>query len=215
MRGGLRACLRDFDSAIDIVEAGTLQDAVRAASEAPPLDVVLLDLLMPGLAGIQALVRFRESVDPCPPVVVFSSSDDAETAVAALDAGAMGYIPKSSTPAVLQSALRLVLANGIYVPPTVLATGALPRSERSSATPRPLRKLAELGLTPRQQAVCALMVKGRAVKQIARELNISPATVKVHLQPILRTLGVDNRTEAIVELHRLGFSLEVSADQAP
>lgn len=215
MRGGLRACLRDFDSAIDIVEAATLQDAVRAAREAPPVDVVLLDLLMPGLAGIQALVRFRESVDPCPPVVVFSSSDDAETAVAALDAGAMGYIPKSSTPAVLQSALRLVLANGIYVPPTVLASGALPRNERSSATPRPLRKLAELGLTPRQQAVCALMVKGRAVKQIARELNISPATVKVHLQPILRTLGVDNRTEAIVELHRLGFSLEVSVDQAP
>lgn len=214
MRGGLRACLRDFDRAIDIVEAATLQDAVRAAKEPPPFDVVLLDLLMPGLTGIEALVAFRESVDPCPPVVVFSASDDAATAVAALDAGAMGYIPKSSTPAVLQSALRLVLANGIYVPPTVLALGALPRTAQPTATARPLRKLAELGLTARQQEVCALMVKGRAVKQIARELSISPATVKAHLQPILRILGVENRTEAIVELHRLGFSLEVSADQA-
>lgn len=215
MRGGLRACLRDFDSAIDMVEAATLQDAVRAAKEPPSIDVVLLDLLMPGFTGIDALVSFRELVDPCPPIVVFSASDDAATAVAALDAGAMGYIPKSSTPAVLQSALRLVLANGIYVPPTVLAFGALPRSEQRTATTRPLRKLAELGLTARQQEVCVLMVKGRAVKQIARELSISPATVKAHLQPILRLLGVENRTEAIVELHRRGFSLEIVPDQAP
>ena len=214
MRGGLRACLGDFDPALGIAEAATLQEAVRIAQQPPPIDVVLLVLSMPGFAGIEALVTFHGAVDPCPPIVVFSASDDAATVVAALDAGAMGYIPKSSTPGVLQSALRLVLANGIYVPPSVLASSALPRSERAPAAARPLRRLAELGLTPRQQEVCALMVKGRAVKQIARELDISPATVKVHLQPILRTLGVENRTEAIVELHRLGFSLEVSADQA-
>jgi DNA-binding NarL/FixJ family response regulator len=71
-----------------------------------------------------------------------------------------------------------------------------------------LRSLSELGFTPRQQQVCALMVKGRSVKHIARDLGISPATVKAHLQPILRTLGVMNRTEAIVALHHLRFSLE-------
>lgn len=214
MRGGVRACLHDFDPAIDIVEAAGLQDAVRIAQSAPPTDVVLLDLLMPGFSGIETLVTFRESVDPCPSVVVFSATDDAATAVAALDAGAMGYIPKSSTPAVLQSALRLVLANGVYVPPTVLDLAATPRSEIPATTARPLRRLAELGLTPRQQEVCALMVKGRAVKHIARDLNISPATVKAHLQPILRALSAENRTEAIVELHRLGFSLEVTSDRA-
>ena len=214
MRGGIRACLADFDSTTELVEAANLQDALRAAAAPPPIDVVLLDLSMPGFAGIQALVEFRASVDPCPPVVVFSASDDADTVVAALDAGAMGFIPKSSTPAVLQSALRLVLANGIYVPPTVLGLAALPRPARPAAPGRPLRRLAELGLTPRQQEVCALMVKGRAVKQIARELNISPATVKAHLQPILRALDVENRTEAIVELHRLGFSLELLPESA-
>lgn len=214
MRGGVRTCLADFDSAIGITEAASVPEAVNAAKEPPATDIVLLDLSMPGCTGIQALIAFRESVDPCPAIVVFSASDDVATVVAALDAGAMGYIPKSSTPAVLQSALRLVLAKGIYVPPSVLTGGALPRSGAAPAGARPLRKLAELGLTPRQQEVCALMVKGRAVKQIARELDISPATVKAHLQPILRTLGAENRTEAIVELHRLGFSLEVSADQA-
>ncbi len=214
MRGGVRVCLHDFDSAVDTVEAATLHDAIRIAKEPPLIDVVLLDLFMPGFAGIEALEAFREAVDPCPPIVVFSSSDDAATAVAALDAGAMGYIPKSSTPAVLQSALRLVLANGIYVPPTVLGFGASARAVGTAPTTRPLRKLAELGLTPRQQEVCALMVKGQAVKQIARKLNIAPATVKVHLQPILRALDVENRTEAIVELHRLGFSLDVVPDSA-
>jgi DNA-binding NarL/FixJ family response regulator len=213
MRGGVRVCLHDFDPAVETVEAATLQDALRIAKESPSIDIVLLDLLMPGYTGIEALVAFRESVDPCPPIVVFSSSDDAATAVAALDAGAMGYIPKSSTPAVLQSALRLVLANGIYVPPTVLGFGVSARMAPSAPAVRPLRKLAELGLTPRQQEGCALMVKGRAVKQIARELNIAPATVKVHLEPILRALGVGNRTEAIVELHRLGFSLELTPEQ--
>ena len=225
MRGGVGACLRDFDRAVDIAEAATLEDAVRVATAPPPVDVVLLDLVLPGYGGIDALVAFRDAVDPCPPVVVFSSSDDAATAVAALDAGAMGYIPKTSTPAVLRSALRLVLANGIYVPPTVLGFGSGVRAgalaaggspavaSAAGAVARPLRKLAELGLTPRQQEVCALMVKGSAVKRIARELDISPATVKVHLQPILRVLGVENRTEAIVELHRLGFSLDVSPER--
>jgi DNA-binding NarL/FixJ family response regulator len=224
--------MQGFDRTIDIAEAASLQDGLRIAKEPSPIDIILLDLMMPGVSGIEALVSLRAALDPCPPIVVFSANDEAATAIAALDAGAMGYIPKSSTPAVLQSALRLVLANGVYVPPTVLGFGAprgavaaqsslaavpapstRPDPTASAAAPRPLRKLSELGLTTRQQEVCALMVKGRAVKQIARELNIAPATVKVHLQPILRELGVENRTEAIVALHRLGFSLEVEPDR--
>ena len=204
MRGGIRACLHDLDATIGFVEAADLQEAIRAA-KSQSMDLVLFDLALPGVSDIEALTAFRASVDPCPPVVVFSATDDPGTVTAALDAGAMGFIPKTSTPAILQSALRLVLANGIYVPPTVLRRRD---GTPGSAAARPgLRKLSELGLTPRQQQVCALMVKGRPVKQIARDLDISAATVKAHLQPILRALGVMNRTEAIVALHRLGFSI--------
>jgi len=206
MRGGIRACLHDLDASIAFVEAADLEEALRAA-KAQPADLVLFDLTLPGVSSIEALSAFRASLDPCPPVVVFSATDDRGTVTAALDAGAMGFIPKTSTPAILQSALRLVLANGIYVPPTVLRRrDGAPGPAPAPAQPG-LRRLSELGLTPRQQQVCALMVKGRPVKQIARDLDISAATVKAHLQPILRALGVMNRTEAIVALHRLGFSI--------
>jgi DNA-binding NarL/FixJ family response regulator len=214
MRSGIRVCLRDLDSTIDFVEAADLQEAVHAIKADASIDLVLFDLTLPGVSGVESLIAFREAVDPCPPVVVFSGTDDAATVAAALDAGAMGFIPKTSTPAILQTALQLVLAKGIYVPPSILERHASPRAKPTVSMTRPLRKLSELGLTPRQQEVCALMVKGRAVKQIARELSISPATVKAHLQPILRNLGVMNRTEAIVALHRLGFSLETQSTDA-
>ena len=215
MRSGIRVCLENFDGTIGFVEAADLGEAVQAAKADPALDLVLFDLALPGGSGVGSLLAFREAVDPCPPVVVFSGTDDAATVAAALDAGAMGFIPKTSTPAVLQGALRLVLAKGIYVPPSILGRHASPQPPppAASAAP-PLRRLSDLGLTPRQQEVCALMVKGRAVKQIARDLSISPATVKVHLQPILRTLGAVNRTEAIVALHRRGFSLDTEAAAA-
>jgi len=208
MREGIRTCLRDFDSTIDSIEAGDLQEAVRAATGQGAIDLVLLDLALPGTAGVATLLSFRNSVDPCPPVVVLSATDDSATVMSALSAGAMGFIPKTCTPAVLQGALRLVLARGIYLPPSIVGRHASLRASPSSPSTGPLRKLAELGLTPRQQEVCALMVKGRAIKEIARDLGISPATVKAHLQPILRALQAANRTEAIVALHRLGLSLE-------
>ena len=212
MRAGIRACLQHFDSTIDVLETGDLPAAIQMARE-ESIDLVLLDLALPGIAGVDTLVSFKSAVEPCPAIVVFSGTDDSATVIAALNAGAMGYIPKTSSPAILQSAMNLVLANGIYVPPSVLGRDA--RSpENQVASVRPLRKLAELGLTPRQQQVCALMVKGKAVKQIARELGISPATAKAHLQPILRALHVVNRTEAIVALHRTGFSLETDSHPA-
>jgi len=214
MRGGIRMALQGFDTATETIEAADLEEAVQAAKGQGPFDLVLLDLKLPAVSGVETLLAFRKAVDPCPPVVVFSATDDRDTVIAALDAGAMGFIPKTSTPAVLQSALRLVLAKGIYVPPTVLERPEPTTTARPSPAAKPLRKLSELGLTSRQQAVCARIVKGRSVKEIARELGISPATVKAHVQPILRALDVVNRTEAIVALHRLGFSLETDPDHS-
>ncbi len=187
MRSGIRVCLGGLDGTIAFVEAADLREAVHAAEADPSRYLVLLDLTLPGVSGIESLIAFRAAVDPCPPVVVFSGTDDAATVSAALDAGAMGFIPKTTTPAILQGALRLVLAKGVYVPPSILGREASPRANptapmnrRCGHERRALHKLSELGLTPRQHEVCALMVKGRAIKQIARDLSISPATVKAH-----------------------------------
>lgn len=204
MREGVRAGLRSLEAALVFVEAADAVEAVQAARAGAPVDLVLFALALPGGSSIESLRVFRGSLDPCPPMVVFSATDDAETVEAVLDAGAMGYIPKTSTPAVMERALHLVLANGIYVPPTVLRREGGARSA-AARTPQQ-RRLPDLGLTPRQQQVCALMLKGHSVKQIARELEISAATVKVHLQPVLRSIGAKNRTEAIVALQRLGYS---------
>jgi DNA-binding NarL/FixJ family response regulator len=209
MRAGLSVCLRDLNSTIDFVEAADLQHAVDAMRLNKSFDLVLFDLGLPGKSGVEALTAFREAIEPSPPIVVFSGTDDPETVTAALDAGAMGFIPKTSSPAILQSALRIVLANGIYVPPTILGRKATAEASHEKLSGPPLRSLSELGLTPRQQQVCALMVKGRSVKHIARELAVSPATIKAHLQPILRTLNVMTRTEAIVALHQQRFSIEM------
>jgi DNA-binding NarL/FixJ family response regulator len=168
MRGGIRMALQGFDTPVEIIEAADLEEAVQTARGQGPFDLVLLDLKLPAVSGVETLQAFRKAVDPCPPVVVFSATDDRATVIAALDAGAMGFIPKTSTPALLQSALRLVLAKGIYVPPTVLGRADPPANARSLPAAKPLRKLSELGLTSRQQAVCARIVKGRSVKEIAR-----------------------------------------------
>jgi DNA-binding NarL/FixJ family response regulator len=149
--------------------------------------------------------------------VVVSSADDALTVRQSIDAGAMGFIPKSSSSEIMLNALRLVLAKGIYLPANVLLT-------ESSAVPlQPLRKGAvaatmqsgaspltpvDLGLTPRQAEVLYLILQGKPIKLISRELNVGEATIKGHVSAVLRALNVTTRTQAIVAAHRLGLVFE-------
>src|SRR5262249_25106674 len=96
MRGGIRMALQGFDTATEPIEAADPEEAVQAAKAQGPFDLVLLDLKLPAVSGVETLLAFRKAVDPCPPVVVFSATDDRATVIAALDAGAMGFIPKTS-----------------------------------------------------------------------------------------------------------------------
>jgi DNA-binding NarL/FixJ family response regulator len=161
---------------------------------------------MPGLKGLDALAAFREAV-PEIPVVVLSGEDDSQTILAAIDKGAMGFIPKASTPEVLIQALRLVLAHSVYLPPEVL--------EAPEAVPLPLRATPEtgpgdatlLGITPRQLEVLRWVIQGKTNKAIARELDISDGTVKQHLSDVLRSLGAKTRTEAVYAAAKLGLRL--------
>ena len=138
------------------------------------------------------------------PVVMMSARDDAVTVVEALDRGAMGFIPKTSSTELMLNALRLVFAGGTYIPPEAIA-GSTPEGR---GVTQASRTLAELGLTSRQVDVLRLLVRGRSNKLICRELDLAEGTVKTHMTAVLRALHVTNRTQAIIAIAKLGITME-------
>jgi DNA-binding NarL/FixJ family response regulator len=197
-REGLKFLLRSLDAALAVDEAGNCAKALEHAA-ARSYDLVLLDLKMPGVDGLDALAALRDAI-PAAPLVVLSGEDNAAVVRAAIERGAMGFIPKSSTPEVLIQALRLVLARGVYLPPTVLDAAG-------PATAPPAASQALCGLTPRQMDVLRCVIQGKPNKIIARELDVSESTVKAHLSSVLRALGAHNRTEAVYAAAKLGLRL--------
>jgi DNA-binding NarL/FixJ family response regulator len=175
-----------------VATEATLEAGIkRAAAELP--DLVLLDLGLPGCEGLDAIGRFRMEF-PQMPVVVFSASCERESIVGALDAGAVGYIPKTCKPEVMIAALKVIAAGGTYVPREVL----------EQAGPAPRRR-GEPDLTERQKDVLRLMLKGYNNERIASELAIAQNTVKQHAHAIFTALGVSSRAEALVAAARHGL----------
>jgi DNA-binding NarL/FixJ family response regulator len=201
-REGLKFLLRSLDAALEIDEASDCAEALRHTA-ARSYDLVLLDFKMPGLAGLDALAALRDAI-PGAPLVVLSGEDNPGVVRAAIERGAMGFIPKSSTPEVLIQALRLVLARGVYLPPAVLDSARAPALAESGAVAGD-RVLP--GLTPRQMDVLRCVIQGKSNKIIARELDVSEGTVKAHLSSVLRALDVRNRTEAVYAAAKLGLRL--------
>ncbi len=169
-------------------------EAARAALKSQnDLDLVLLDLHLGEVSGFDLLDEFRADY-PALPIVVISASEQAADVMRAIDHGAMGFVPKRSGTDLLTEALQLVLAGGIYVPPL----GFLPQQ----ATPEPAKPVLP-GLTPRQNAVLALLLQGKPNKIIARELDIAVDTVKDHVAAVLKLLGVSTRTQAVLAVGHL------------
>lgn len=173
----------------------SLGGGVSRARQLKDLQLVLLDLLLPGCTGIEALVQFLK-VLPRARIVVISATEDSDSVRAALDAGAIGYLPKTSSPKIIADALRAVLQGGTYVPPQ--AMGAVPHVKAPFT-------LADLGITERQADVLKLVTKGLPNSEIARQLNIAENTVKQHAHAAYRALGVSSRTEAMVALAKMGI----------
>jgi DNA-binding NarL/FixJ family response regulator len=202
-REGLKFLLRSLDGGVELDEAGDCAMALERASSRN-YDLVLLDLQLPGLKGMDALRAMREAV-PNTPLVVLSGEEDPHVVRAAIERGAMGFIPKSSTPEVLIQALRLVLAHGVYLPPTVLDARPAAPSASSADTQTAGGHLP--GLTQRQMDVLRYVIQGKPNKVIARELDISEGTVKAHLSSVMHALGARNRTEAVYAAAKLGLRL--------
>jgi len=189
----------------------------RAAREAlaadDRFDLVLLDLRLGDADGFDLLIELRNGW-PAIPVVVVSASDRSADVIRSIDLGAMGFVPKRASNETLTEALRVVMSGGIYVPPMTMGEGdeTFASSERAggeaSARPgtgHPARPnaLAQFKLTPRQTDVLGLLLRGQSNKLIARELDLSVETVKDHVAAVLRALGVNSRTQAVLAVSQM------------
>lgn len=199
IREAVRNVLGRLGESIVALEAADCDSALRIVDEHPDLDLILLDLGLPGTSGMDALGMLRER-HPAVPVVVLSANDDRDTVVEALDRGAMGFIPKSSSNEIMLNALRLVLSGGVYLPSKVFISN-------HATLPAPM-PLASLGLTERQLQVLVLMVQGKPNKLICRELGLAESTVKIHVTAILKALRVTSRTQAVIAVGRMGIKLD-------
>jgi len=202
----LRQVLQGLDPQIEALEAQTGAQALRMMRKTAGISLVLLDLALPDADGFDILRESRER-HPDIPVVVLSATDTVESVMRALDEGAMGYIPKSSNNQVLIGALRLVLAGGVYLPPQMLRQHATTASINTPANLRPA-SYQNIGFTGRKAQVLALVIQGKSNKHISRELDIAEGTVKIHVSAIFKSLHVTTRTQAIVEVSRLGLKSE-------
>lgn len=207
MREALSLALSTEDDRYAVRGVATLQEGLDVL-RTERIDVVLLDLSLPGCSGNDALRALRDEF-PHVRTAIVSAHDDARTILSCLEAGAVGYIPKTVTREVLTDALRRVLEGGTYVPTQAVVGAAepapaplLPRMAGHLTDPR------DLGLTERQIDVLKLILNGLPNKLICRQLQLAEGTVKVHVSAVLRALGVRSRTQAVVAAGRLGLRFD-------
>ena len=188
VREGVAAVLRKAFADAEVLQASTGGAALAVADQTPGLDLVLLDLMMPGADGMDCLAAFGEA-HPGLPILVVSSSEAAGDVRRAIALGALGYVPKSANPATLLAAVTLVLMGEVYVPPFMV------RDREGSTKGAPDIALRST-LTERQRDVLKLITLAATNKDIAFQLNLSEKTVKTHVTAIFRALGVINRAQA-------------------
>ena len=190
-RGALRVSISGLLEKADIAEAGTFDDAVALLDGGGnDIDLLLLDLAMPGMRGFSGLMYMRAQY-PSVPVIVVSANDDPATIRRCMGFGASGFIPKTLGVEVMRTAISRVLAGGIWTPPDVdLGAGSDAESAELMA------RMATL--TPQQVRVLMMLSEGLLNKQIAYQLGVSEATVKAHVSAILQKLGVESRTQAVI-----------------
>jgi DNA-binding NarL/FixJ family response regulator len=194
-REGLKTLLIALEPAVRISDAGSVAEAIAlSAADAP--DLILLDMNLPGPSRLDAL-RHVKAANEAASVVVVSGDEDPVLIRRAVDEGAAGYIPKTTDASLTIQALRLVLANGIYLPRAALTAGSQARS------PTEPSKAGAPEFSGRQLEVLKRMLRGKANKVIARELDIAEGTVKAHLWSIYQALGVNSRGQAMYRVHEL------------
>ncbi|WP_418118977.1 response regulator [Variovorax sp. 350MFTsu5.1] len=212
----VKAKLSELEPGIEFVLAMSVDELLAGATD--DLDLALIDLNMPGADGQAHIDEIRQR-HPAVPVIVLSGYEDPAIMRSALERGVLGFIPKAYSPDVMLSAVRLVLAGGVYVPPMMLTAvppGIVAGMAQQAGSEAMVRGTGGGGgggtqtlehlrsvLTERQVEVLQLLSQGKPNKLIGRSLGISEGTVKIHLAAIFRALNVRNRTEAVVAAQAL------------
>jgi two-component system nitrate/nitrite response regulator NarL len=192
LRGGLCALLLQLDKDVVVLQAGEAEEGLALVNEHADLDIVILDIAMPGMDGFQTMKELGR-LRPELPVIVLSSSENPKDVRQALAQGALGYVPKSASQRTLLGAVRLVMNGDVYVPPLILDDTdktRLTHFRARESTAKPV-------LTDRQVAVLRLVSEGGSNKDIAFELGRSEKTVKSHITRIFQILNVISRTQAV------------------
>jgi DNA-binding NarL/FixJ family response regulator len=197
VRDTIEEFLKRLGDQTEVLQAATLPEAMTlVAQQTDKLDMILLDLRMPGMNGLAGLTAMRQK---CPevPVVILSGDVNPDVVRGALQAGAAGFIPKTMRGAAMLNAIRLVQSGGRYVPDLIVANGAANLLEDGGRNPK--------NLTPRERQVLTQLVKGQSNKEIGRALSIEEITVALHLRSIYRKLEVSTRTQAVRIALQLGW----------
>ena len=189
-RGAMREAISGLLEQVDIAEAGTFDDVVALLERGSDVDLVLLDLTMPGVRGFSGLMYMRAQY-PSVPVIVVSANDDPATIRRCMDFGASGFIPKTLGVDAMRAAISRILSGGVWTPPDVDLTAG-----SNAEAAELMARMATL--TPQQVRVLMMLSEGLLNKQIAYQLSVSEATVKAHVSAILQKLGVESRTQAVI-----------------
>ncbi len=210
IRESLAEQLRRFDADTSITEVGSLDEALAAYQ--PDIDLILLDLQMPGMNGLEGFDRMRTKAGD-KPVVVLSGFTDKRTISALLERGAAGFIPKTATGKTLRRALQAVMDGERYIPSQVLDGEEGPSPFEQSGRPAggvaadsPFRRLTE-----REGEILKLLIAGKSNKQIGLDLDLQEITVKIHLRNAYRKIGASNRADAVRLSYEHGFAAQGSA----
>lgn len=197
-RDGLGMRLEQTNPNIVILQASSFGQALKILDQEKKIDLVVLDLDMPDMPWEDGLREMRKKAE-CTRFVVISASEDVRNIRKVLESGICGYIPKRSDPKILNSALQLVLDGGTYIPPALIENNNSLQANVGSGRSKGKT------LTNRQAQVLDLVAQGMSNKQIAYEMGVSEATVKLHINALLRSIGVTNRTQAVVTAQKMGL----------
>lgn len=197
-RDGLSLRLKQIKPNISILQTSSLAEMQKTLSENPDIDIILLDIDLAELSAAEIIGKIK-TMAPNAKIVAISTSEETKNIKKILSFGVKGYIPKRSDINILSGALKLILDGGTYLPPVLLENNLNINDENKNTS------FLKKNLTNRQSQVLDLIAQGKSNKQIAYDMGVSEATVKLHINALLRSLKVNNRTQAVITAQKLGL----------